>query len=88
MNEHIQVRHLAVTQIRVPLLQPAALYRQQVDSGGSEAVDNVVPLLKLDNALGQKLVCPILPLFPDRVLAVGKQRGKATVYQCLDSVAS
>ena len=80
MNEHIQIRHLTVIDIRVQLLQPAALDGQHIDPGGGQGCDHIVPLLKLDNALRQRNVGPGLPLRID--LSILVQGTQAPKHQC------
>ena len=87
VDEHIQIRHLPVTELRVQLLQPAALHRHQVDSGIRQIPDDVIALLKLDDALRQELIGPLLPLRPHRVRAVAARGGKSTEDKRLHTVA-
>ena len=87
MNQHIQIRHLSVAQIRVLLFQPAPLHRQHGNPRPGQRVCQLVPLLQLDNALGQELVGPVFPPFPHRVFTVGQQLGKPPEDQRLYAVA-
>ena len=85
-DQHIQVRHLPVVDIRVQFFQPAALYRQNINLHPGKDIYQLVPFLQLNNALGQKLVHLVFPLLPYRVHTVRLQFVQASEYQRLDAV--
>ena len=86
MDQHVQIGHLTVIDLRVQFLQPAALYRKKRDTGTVHGRKNPVTLCQLHDALGQQHIGPVLPLLPNRIFPVRTQLFQTVEYHGLHTM--